>query len=119
MDKANWTPLGGLYDIRPLEVPEETREFPYEINNLLPPPDYIPSKESIEAKWFKLFADLFFNGTLTVTKMIPKSGVQAGRAWTHLTTIAKSQQPNYEYKEAAFAYLASVWFEEIGYVEAT
>lgn len=119
--RTNWYPDGTNYDLKPQEISDERKANPYEVTYILPPKENIPIEFSNFVdpipevkKWLDLFKDRLFSG-VTVTKMIPKKGLSAGRAWDNLEMIVESMQPNHDYKEAAYAFLASEWFEDIGY----
>lgn len=45
----------------------------------------------------------------------PREGIDAVVALTHLGVVQTSFEPTAEHKEAAVAYLASLWFEDLLY----
>ena len=65
-------------------------------------------------KWNKLFIDMFYSG-LSELKLKPKKGIDESTAWNHLRLWAGSYEPKHEHKVAAFAYMASIWFEDVKY----
>lgn len=86
---------------------------------LMPPMNKIPKgfSCSYNNKWIKFFNDWFFGG-IKITKLTPKKGIDKNKALRHLKTIAGSFEPQHEHKEAAVAYLASLWFDDIAYERA-
>jgi len=82
----------------------------------MPSYDEIPKefKGWNQKKWNRLFNDMFFSG-IKIIEFIPKSNIGAEDAWAHLRLWASSFEPKHEHKEAAFAYMASVWFDDIKY----
>jgi len=65
-------------------------------------------------KWNRLFGDMFFSG-LSKLELKPKKGIDSVKAWNHLSSWARSFSPKHEHKTAAFAYMASIWFEDVKY----
>jgi hypothetical protein len=65
-------------------------------------------------KWVRFFSDMFYVG-IKIKQLKPKDGIDAAKALRHLRTIAVSFEPKHEHKEAAVAYLASQWFDDIEY----
>ena len=61
-------------------------------------------------KWVQLQRDWFFAG-ITQDKLKPIDGIDKTSALRHLAAIQGSFEPKHEHKEAAVAYLASLWFE--------
>lgn len=78
---------------------------------LLPPMSDIPTDYPNRQKWERLMADWFYSG-INASGLIPKEGVDKGQALAHLGTILGSWDPKHEHKEAAVAWLASLWFDE-------
>ena len=62
-------------------------------------------------KWVKWQADWFFHGLEKYPT--PKEGIDIDMAMRHLAAIQRSFEPKHEHKQAAVAYLASQWFEEV------
>ena len=91
-DNPFTTPEMPKYD----EIPEKFKEF--NLNN----------------KWNKLFNDMFFSG-LSELELKPKKGINEKTAWVHLRLWAGSFESKHNHKEAAFAYMASIWFEDVKY----
>ena len=65
-------------------------------------------------KWKQLFNDMFYSG-LSELKLKPRKGIDESTAWNHLYLWAVSYEPKHEHKVAAFAYMASIWFEDVKY----
>ena len=85
-----------------------------DFDKLLPPMADIPQefqRWNPNGKWQKFASDWFFSG-LADLKLIPKEGVDQKIALNHLRAIIGSFEPQHEHKEAAVAWLASLWFEE-------
>lgn len=53
----------------------------------------------------------FFEGVKT-SEFTAKPGIDRGKALRHLGAIQRSFEPSCEHKEAAVAFLMSLWFEE-------
>lgn len=64
------------------------------------------------SKWQKFQSDWFFNGLSDVDGLVTKEGIDQRAALLHLAAIQRSWGCKHEHKEAAVAYLASLWFEE-------
>lgn len=82
---------------------------------LMPPYEDIPKEfKSSSNVWNKFFSDWFFGGVKLVDA-VPFEGIDKKKALRHLATICNSFEPQHEHKEAAVAYLASLWFATIEY----
>lgn len=84
------------------------------IRGLLPAWDKIPSEfreRNRENKWIRMQADWFFDG-LKTGALTPKPAVDLNKAIRHLQCIQGSFEPKHEHKQAAVAYLASLWFSD-------
>jgi hypothetical protein len=83
--------------------------------------DFMPSGDDIPAefhefrgtKWNKLFSEWFFNGLPADAEFVPNKGIDSERAFNHIATIMSSWTPKHEHKEAACAYLMSLWFKDV------
>lgn len=85
--------------------------------------DYMPPREECEAalkalpnrgrEWREFQSRWFFEGLPTDTKFKPKDGIDQAAALRHLSLIQGSYAPKHEHKEAAVAYLASLWFKDV------
>ena len=80
--------------------------------------DYMPKMEEIPSefcqypgtRWNQLVSDWFFNGVHDL-KLVPKPNVDRADALKVVRSIIGSFEPKHEHKEAAAAYLLSLWFE--------
>lgn len=79
---------------------------------LMPKMHDIP--ESLDRKWTRFMSDWFYRG-LNNLSVTPKDGIDPVKAMRHLKAIMGSWEPKHEHKEAAVAYLASLWFEDVAY----
>lgn len=69
----------------------------------------------VAKKWLT-FQMVWFRGGLPVeTEIAVKDGIDAVEAMRHLSVIQGSFAPKHQHKEAAVAYLASRWFEDVDY----
>lgn len=98
----------------PQKVDDLTLVFPADVRTLMPKHKDIPDAYPGMAKWIKFQQDWFYGG-LEDVKFTPKEGINPKDAWRHLKAIQGSFQPKHEHKEAAIAYLASLWFEDVKY----
>jgi hypothetical protein len=100
----NWETFKPQEETNPFATPE------------MPKYDEIPEefKRHNGSKWNQLFNDMFYSG-LSEMKTKPKKGIDSGTAWDHLHLWASSFEPKHEHKEAAFAYMASIWFDSVTY----
>ena len=83
----------------------------------LPSRKDIPSEYEGKDKWTTFFNDMFFSGAKEL-ELIPKEGVDAGKAWRVLKALSGTYGIQHEHKEEAFAFLASEWFEDVKYKAA-
>lgn len=65
-------------------------------------------------RWVKVQQDWFFYG-LSKPRWTPRPQVDGEAAIRHLQAIQRSWAPKHEHKEAAVAYLMSLWFEDVTY----
>lgn len=81
------------------------------LDTLMPKYADIPAEfKSYSNPWVKWQSDWFFNGLKSFPE--PKAGINQHTAMAHLKAIQSSFEPKHEHKQAAVAYLASLWFEE-------
>lgn len=77
-------------------------------------PDYkeIPEdfKCSYKSPWVKWQQEWFFVGLKKLP--VQKDGIDGSDAINHLAAIQRSFAPKHEHKQAAVAWLASLWFKE-------
>lgn len=98
---------------RPVEVNSLRVALPTNVSDLMPPYDAIPDEFRgwRGTKWNDLFSDWFYTG-LTELDLKPKPGIDKEQALRHIKTVMGSWEPKHEHKEAAVAYLLSLWFED-------
>jgi len=75
----------------------------------MPPHKDIPREFNSDRNEWTLWQRKWFFEGLDVTPE-PKDGIDAKKAMRHLATIQRSWMPKHEHKEAAVAFLASLWF---------
>lgn len=92
----------------PEEVTRVEMAFPASVRRLMPDPETIPE---IPHRWVEFQRAWFFGG-LEDLKLKPAPGIDLDAALRHLHCIQGSYEPKHEHKEAAVAYLASIWFTE-------
>lgn len=68
-------------------------------------------------KWGQLVTTWFFRGLKTAS-FTPKEGIDAEKALRHIRAIMCSFEPKHEHKQAACAYLLSLWFDDVTYEAA-
>jgi hypothetical protein len=87
--------------------------FPGSIERLMPKWDAIPEEfKDGHNPWVQFQEDWFSRGLMEPV-FIQKPDVNQRDAFRHLGAIQGSYWPAHEYKTAAVAYLASLWFEEV------
>jgi len=98
--------------MKPQSVTDLEMSFPARIEHLMPPYSEIPQEfKDGHTKWNNLFSDWFFSG-LSSLSITPKEGIKLEDARRHLHCVMGSFEPKHEHKEAACAYLMSLWFED-------
>ena len=103
---------------QPQEVDGLALAFGGNIADLMPAYTTVPDEfKSRGNKWVQFQQDWFFYGLADV-KWKPKKGIDKDRALRHLKAIQASWEPKHEHKEAAVAYLASLWFDDVKYRRA-
>jgi len=120
---SNWYPSGTLAaPYLPQEISQVKLAFPGSVGDLLPPADAISeefktfnynkkvdtTKGSPDA-WI-MFQEKWFAFGLKGADVTPREGIDKETAFRHLAAIQGSFEPKHEYKVAAVAYLASLWF---------
>jgi len=108
----------------PVKVTQLDLAFPARALPLMPPMDAIPAEfrgtgsTPASAKWRQFQTTWFFKG-LAGVQFGRKEGIDAETALRHLQVIQGSYEPKHEHKQAAVAYLASLWFTDYSLPEAT
>jgi hypothetical protein len=99
----------------PLEVDDIALAFGGDIKTLMPSRDEIPEEFwNRHTYWSRVVGDWFFSG-LRDAKWKPRDGIDEQTALRHVAAILRSWEPKHEHKEAAVAYLLSLWFLEVSY----
>lgn len=114
--RSHWYPEGTLAEpYLPQEISKAQEVFPAGVGGLMPPADQIPDEfcEYDRTEWNKIVSQWFFQGLSDKTEFVPQKGIDAEAAFRHLRTIQGSFEPKHEYKEAAVAYLMSLWFKKV------
>lgn len=125
MNRPHWYPVGNMkkqaegIPFLPEKVDDVHIAFPANVAWLLPPVEDIPDEfGSREGKWHDFFSALFYSGLSDLSFVPETTGtVDPEMAWRHLSCILRSFEPKHEYKEAAFGYLCSLWFEDVSYTK--
>jgi len=90
--------------------------FPASVTDLMPDYNAIPEDfrrgRGGARPWIKFQQQWFFKG-LKGVDIRAKDGIDRAAALRHLSTIQGSFEPQHEHKEAAVAYLASLWLEPL------
>ena len=105
---------------KPTEMSDVEMAFPANALN------YMPSREECEAaleampdeqekKWRDFQRHWFFRGLPETVEFDLADGIDGNTAFRHLGAIQGSYAPQHQHKEAAVAYLASLWFTDVRY----
>lgn len=99
------------YEPQPVENLELA--FPAHVLHLMPAFDDIPDdfrhNRGEARQWVQFQRDWFYKGLPAGSTFVAVDGIDAAVAARHLKTIQGSFEPSHEHKEAAVAYLASLW----------
>jgi hypothetical protein len=94
-----------------LKPVEESASLDVEL--LVPAEDDVPDEfYDPDNYWVKVFVDGLHPGWPRGTLFSPKNGIDQASALRHLR-LAEGSRVSYGHKEAACAYLMSLWFEDI------
>lgn len=97
----------------PTPITDVVLAFPASVKHLMPPMLQIPAEfRNGRSPWCRLARDWFANG-LGKPEFHMAPGIDGDDATRHLSAILKSFEPKHEHKEAAVAYLASLWFQRV------
>lgn len=100
--------------MKPQEIDEITFAYPAKVKNLMPEYKDIPDEfKHHTGKWNNIFSKWFFEGLPQGTAFFPKENIDPEKAMRHINTIMRSFEPQHEHKEAACAYLMSLWFDDV------
>ena len=111
---------------RPVEVSDVLLAFPASVKDLMPAEDAIPAEfwhwtsRSVKdaegpEKWVAFQGKWFYEGLPPHITFDLKEGIDGNTAVRHLHAIQGSFEPKHEYKQAAVAFLASLWFNDVSY----
>lgn len=98
---------------QPHEVSDLMMAFPANLGELLPPMSVIPDDYPDKDTWLRFQYDWFHDGLPATVEFYPKRGVDPEKGYRHLRTIQGSFEPKHQHKEAAVAWLASLWFDKV------
>ena len=93
------------------------RAFPARVLDHMPPMAEIPddivkgSHKACKVAWRWFFGDLFTKEPLAT--IVGKKGITGEKIFYHLDTVTRSYEPKHEHKEAAVAYMISLWVRSI------
>lgn len=108
LTKTDWT--------KPQQTSALSQAFG-DIRGLMPDYQEIPEdfrrERGDSRKWHRIQSEWFFRGLPNDTVFKPKDGVDQQAALGHLKCIQGSFQPKHEHKQAAVAWLMSLWFDDI------
>jgi len=103
----------------PIAVSQVDLAFPANVSHLMPAYEDIPKEfKSLYNPWVKIFSDFFYSGAKNI-QWNPKEGIDKLTAANHIRCIMGSFEPQHEHKEAACAYLMSLWFDSITYTKGS
>lgn len=86
--------------------------FPAHGISRLPPYSQIPSEYKRDGPSAVSFVnDLFYHGFQGAHTCVPRDGIVAGEALSHIAAIVGSYEPKHEHKIAGAAYLVALWLE--------
>lgn len=104
---------------KPIPVDDVTLAFPAHVVGILMP-EYLECQEGLErldpkemSKWLDFQRSWFMRGLPAEVEFYCKEGVDGETAFRQLQAIQGSFQPKHQHKEAAVAYLCSLWFDDI------
>lgn len=96
----------------PTEVNDLDIAFPATVRHLMPKYSEVPEEfQGNSSKWNRFFSDMFYRG-IKNADLKPKEGIDKDKAMRHIRCVAGSFEPKHEHKEAAVAYLMSLWFDD-------
>lgn len=97
---------------QPTVVGKVQLAFPANVKHLMPKMEDIPEEFHRDYHpWAKWQMTWFYSGLQEEDFPGIKEGVDPEVAFNHLSCIQRSFEPKHEHKQAAVAYLASLWFE--------
>lgn len=102
---------------KPQELDAVTCAFPANALEFMPAMADIPEEFENERMWERFVTEWFYFG-LKNLKVEPKEGIDKNIALRHIGAILGSFAPKHEHKEAAAAYLCSLWFKDASWERA-
>lgn len=100
---------------KPQTVTALEMSFGGKMDKLLPPLSDIPVEFKKPNKWTKIQSKWFYEGLPVGTEFSFKPGIDGNAALRHLKTIQGSFEPKHQHKEAAVAWLMSLWVDEVNF----
>ena len=98
---------------KPIKVTDVEMAFPASVGHLMPAYKDIPEEfKGTGNPYVRWQQKWFYQGLKSEDIPNVKEGIDMPMALRHLSCIQRSFEPQHEHKEAAVAYLASLWFEE-------
>jgi hypothetical protein len=107
---------------KPIEVSDLEVAFGANVRHLMPAWDDIPEEFKRHvmretpgdraSKYLRLVGDWFFVG-IEGLRFDLKDDIDGGRVMRHIQTVLGSWEPKHEHKEAAVAYLLSLWTNDV------
>jgi hypothetical protein len=102
----------------PQVISDALYAYPATVKHLMPPYEEIPEEfHYISNKWVRIQQRWFFDGLPEKTYFKMKEGIEGDLALRHLSAIQRSFEPKHEHKEAAVAYLMSLWMDDVVFPE--
>lgn len=100
--------------ILPVKMSDTQSVFSSDVDKLMPKYKDIPDEfKNHSNKWVQLVSTWFFHGLDQNTDFNVKQGIDPKDALKHIMCIMRSFRPKHEEKEAACAYLLSLWFDSV------
>jgi hypothetical protein len=99
--------------MKPQDISDATAVFPARVSHLMPAYGHVPDEFKRGGNpWVELTSRWFYSGLKGAT-FTPKDGIDKAKALRHLSAVIGSYEPKHEHKEAAVAYLLSLWFVRV------
>ena len=107
-----------LAEYLPHELTNLDVAFGVGVEKIMPPYSDIPDEfKHGHTKWNDLMNDWFYCG-ISDLQVTPKEGIDKQKALLNIRAIIGSFEPKHEHKEAACAYLMSLWFDDATWKQA-
>lgn len=104
---------------KPTPVTDLDLAFPANALELMPPMEEceaaLEDMPDHGGKWLGLQTHWFRQGLPETVEFLLKPGVDGEEAIRHLRVVQESYAAKHQHKQAAFAYLASLWFDDFSY----